>query len=65
MRVVDIYKTEPDWSALVELDDPAMKMTLTFDHEPTVEEVLVVAASFTAEPETLFEVETENGQIVL
>ena len=64
MRVVSIYRTEPDWSALVELDNGG-KLTLTFPTEPTEEAVLAQAASLMAEPETLLEVEAENGQIIL
>lgn len=63
MRVLDIYKTDPDWSALVELDDPAMKMTLTFPAEPTPAEVLALAESVVAEPETVLEAEAENGTL--
>ena len=63
MRIISIYHTEPDWSALVELDNGG-KLTLTFPEMPLESDVLALAAAVSAPPETVLEVEAENGQIV-
>ena len=63
MRVISIYHTEPDWSALVELDDGG-KLTLTFPEMPLESDVLALAAVVTAPPETVIEVEAEDGQVL-
>lgn len=63
MRVVTIYRSEPDWSALVELDDLS-KLTLTFPEIPLESDVLALAAAVSAPPESVLEVEAEDGQIL-
>ena len=64
MRVLTIYHSEPDWSALVQLDSGS-KVTLTFPDMPLEADVLAAAAAYNEPPETVLEVEAENGQVVL
>ena len=63
MIILQIYQTEVDWLALVELDS-GNKVTLSFKSEPTEQEVLDMAASFDQPIETVLDVETEDGTIV-
>ena len=63
MRIISIYRAQPDWSALVELDNGG-KLTLTFPEMPLESDVLTLAAAVSAPPETVIEVEAENGQVV-
>lgn len=63
MIILQIYQTEVDWLALVELDS-GNKVTLSFKSEPTEQEVLEVAASVGQPIETSLDVETEDGTIV-
>lgn len=62
MNVLRIYQSEPDWSALVQLDSGA-RLTLTFPEMPLEADVLAAAAAYNVPPETVLEVECENGQI--
>lgn len=63
MNIIQIYQTEVDWLALVELDS-GNKVTLSFKSEPTEQEVLDMAASVGQPIETVLDVETEDGTIV-
>jgi len=63
VNIIQIYQTEMDWLALVELDN-GNKTTLSFKHEPTEAEVLELAASFDQPIETVLDIETEDGTIV-
>jgi len=63
VNIIQIYQTEMDWLALVELDN-GNKTTLSFKHEPTEAEVLELAASVEQPVETVLDVETEDGTIV-
>lgn len=63
MIILQIYQTEVDWLALVELDS-GNKVTLSFKSEPTEQEVLDMAASVGQPIETVLYVETEDGTIV-
>jgi len=63
VNIIQIYQTEVDWLALVELDS-GNKVTLSFKSEPTEQEVLDMAASVGQPIETVLDVETEDGTIV-
>jgi len=63
MIILQIYQTEVDWLALVELDS-GHKVTLSFTSEPTEQEVLDMAASVGQPIETVLDVKTEDGTIV-
>ena len=63
MNVLRIYQSEPDWSALVQLDSGA-RLTLTFPEMPLEADALAAAAIYNAPPETQIEVEAEDGQII-
>ncbi len=63
MIILQIYQTEVDWLALVELDS-GNKVTLSFKSEPTEQEVLDMAASVGQPIETVLDVKTEDGTIV-
>lgn len=64
--ILQVYQTEVDWLALIELAD-GMKVTFRFDHEPTESEIATNAAAFEASlepPESEYEIECEDGQVV-
>ena len=63
MIVLRIYQSEPDWSALVRLDSGA-NITLTFPEMPLEADVLAAAAAYNVPPETVIEVEAEDGQVI-
>lgn len=64
--VLQIYPTEVDWLALVELSNGG-KVTFKFNHQPNEAEVLVNAAAFEASLapiESDYEIEAEGGGVV-
>jgi len=61
--ILQVYPTEVDWLALVELTSGG-KVTFRFDHQPNEVEVLANAAAFEATAEPDYEIETEGGGVV-